>query len=71
MTVEGNVKVCCMNTAAEPLGNIFLETIDDIRESPEYQKIASGCANGKPEDHCKNCSYKELSPLLEILGVNN
>lgn len=70
-TVEGHVKVCCMNTAAEPLGNLFLEDIDDIRASEDYQKIAKGCSSGSPTDHCKNCSYKELSPLLQILDVNN
>lgn len=71
MTVEGNVKVCCMNTAADSLGNILLEDLDDIRKSKEYQKISTGCSTGKPTDHCKNCSYKELSPLLQILGVKN
>ena len=70
-TVEGNIKVCCMNTAAEPLGNIFLQDIDSIRSSDSYQKITKGCSLNKPSDHCKNCSYKELSPLLEELGVNN
>jgi len=71
MTVEGHVKMCCMNTAAEPFGNVFLEDLDDIRASKKYQEVTKGCADGKPTDHCKNCSYKELSPLLQILDVNN
>ena len=28
--VEGNVKMCCMNTGVEPFGNLFLNTIDEI-----------------------------------------
>ena len=30
-TVEGNVKMCCLNTAAEPFGNLFEESLDAIR----------------------------------------
>lgn len=70
-TVEGHVKMCCMNTAADPIGNIFLQDLDDIRSSKKYSEIKSGCNLDSPSDHCKNCSYKELSPLLEELGVNN
>ena len=39
-TVEGNVKMCCMNTGAKP------------------------CKTNNPTSHCKNCSYKELVPIL-------
>jgi MoaA/NifB/PqqE/SkfB family radical SAM enzyme len=71
VTVEGNVKICCMNTAANPVGNIFMQDVEKIRQSSAYQKIKLGCSGNKPSDHCKNCSYKELSPLLEELGVKN
>jgi len=71
VTVEGNVKVCCMNTGATPLGNLFEEHIDEIHGSPGYQNIKNGCKINKPTDHCKNCSYKELTPILSHLGVHN
>ena len=69
-TVEGNVKVCCLNTAADPFGNLFENDIDAIRNTNRYQEVKKGCETNKPSEHCKNCSYKELSPLLQELGVN-
>jgi MoaA/NifB/PqqE/SkfB family radical SAM enzyme len=71
VTVEGNVKVCCMNTGATPLGNLFEEHIDEIHRSPGYQAIKNGCKTKNPTEHCLNCSYKELTPILSHLGVNN
>jgi len=68
-TVEGHVKMCCMNTGAEPFGNLFENSIDDIRKTQEYKNVKRGCETNNPTDHCKNCSYKELSPMLKYLGV--
>ncbi len=70
-TVDGSVKVCCLNTGASSMGNIFEDDIDSIRGSKSYRKIATGCSTDSPTSHCANCSYKELSPLLEELEVNN
>lgn len=64
-TVEGNVKMCCLNTAAEPFGNIFDSTMDEIRNSANFQNVKLGCNSNNPTSHCKNCSYKELVPILE------
>jgi sulfatase maturation enzyme AslB (radical SAM superfamily) len=68
-TVEGHVKMCCMNTGAEPFGNLFLNTIDEIREMEDYQNVKKGCQTNNPTSHCKNCSYKELTPILEYVGI--
>jgi MoaA/NifB/PqqE/SkfB family radical SAM enzyme len=70
-TVEGDVKICLINTGAAPVGNIFESNIDDIRASEAYQNVATGCSTNCPTTHCVNCSYKELSPLLNQLGINN
>ncbi len=67
MTVEGNLKVCALNTDTEPLGNIFKDSINNILNSEKMNEIRVGCKNNLPSKHCKNCSYKELSPLLERL----
>lgn len=64
MTVEGNIKMCCMNTGADTIGNIHKDSIDNIREYDTFQEIRNGCLLNEPTEHCKNCSYKELSPLL-------
>lgn len=64
-TVEGNVKMCCMNTAASPFGNIFETDLEDIRNSSDYQNVKRGCNTNNPTSHCKNCSYRELVPMLE------
>ena len=71
VTVEGNVKVCCMNTGARPVGNIFTDTIENIHNSNDFQNIKNGCLTKCPTSHCKNCSYKELTPILSHLGVQN
>ena len=63
-TVEGHVKMCCLNTGAKPFGNLFENSIEEIRETKDYKAVQGGCATNKPTGHCINCSYKELAPLL-------
>ena len=63
-TVEGHVKMCCMNTAALPVGNILMDSIEKIHSNAVYQDIKNNAANNTPSNHCENCSYKELIPLL-------
>jgi len=63
-TVEGHVKMCCLNTGAKPFGNLFDNSIEEIRETKDYKAVQQGCATNKPTGHCINCSYKELAPLL-------
>lgn len=64
-TVEGHVKMCCLNTAAEPFGNLFESSIEEIRQNEEYLKVKKGCESNNPTSHCVSCSYKELVPLLK------
>ena len=47
------------------------EDIDTIRNKPRYKAVRDGCATNCPTTHCKNCSYRELVPLLDVLGVHN
>ena len=68
-TVEGHVKMCCMNTGAKPFGNLFESSIDEIRLMDDYKNVKKGCNTNNPTSHCKNCSYKELTPILEYVGV--
>ena len=68
-TVEGHVKMCCMNTGARPFGNLFANTIDEIREMEDYQNVKKGCETNNPTSHCRNCSYKEITPMLTYLQV--
>ena len=68
-TVEGHVKMCCLNTGAEPFGNLFENSIDEIRLTQDYQNVKKGCETNNPTSHCRNCSYKELAPMLQHLGV--
>ena len=67
MTVEGNLKVCALNTDTESLGNIFKDPVEEILNSKKMNEIRDGCNNNNPAKHCDNCSYKELSPILEKL----
>ena len=41
-TVEGNVKMCCMNTGATPFGNIFETDLEEIRSTKEFQDVKIG-----------------------------
>tara|TARA_A100001015_G_C14997832_1_gene716983 strand:+ start:751 stop:1671 length:921 start_codon:yes stop_codon:yes gene_type:complete len=69
MTASGDVKVCCLNTDTKSIGNIFRDELKFILNSEKINQIREGCINNEPTEHCKNCSYKELSPLLnEILN---
>ena len=68
-TVEGHVKMCCMNTGAKPFGNLFVNSIDEIRLTEDYKNVKRGCNTNNPTSHCKNCSYKELTPILDYVGV--
>jgi hypothetical protein len=58
-----------MNTAAEAFGNIFSTSVDTIRKNKEFRIVADGCKSNKPAEHCKTCSYKELAPMLQRLGL--
>lgn len=66
-TVEGHVKMCCLNTGAKPFGNLFENTIEDIRNSKDFQAVQQGCATNNPTSHCATCSYKELAPMLKLI----
>ena len=67
ITAEGNVNVCAINTSPKPLGNIFNENIEEVLNNQRMSEISRACKNDNPTDHCRNCSYKELSPLLDQL----
>lgn len=68
-TVEGDVKMCALNTGAEPFGNLFDTDLEEIRNSEDFQNVKIGCNTNNPTSHCKNCSYKELAPMLNELGI--
>lgn len=66
-TVEGHVKMCCLNTGADSFGNIFETSIEEIRENKDFKAVQQGCQTSKPTSHCLNCSYKELAPMLKLI----
>jgi len=70
-TVDGRVLMCCMNTGAKSFGNLFTQDLEQIRSSNDFQNVKKGCETNQPTKHCKNCSYKELTPILKELGVQN
>lgn len=68
ITATGDMKVCCMNTSAKSIGNVIRDlSVSELRRSKRYRAIAEGCTSGNPTEHCKNCSYKELTPILQKL----
>ena len=66
MTVDGSVKVCCINTSTSPIGNIFLDDLDEMRQKSKLNNIRNDLINNVQDNtHCKTCSYKVLSPVLD------
>ncbi|TCD57604.1 hypothetical protein CWE17_07105 [Synechococcus sp. BS56D] len=70
MTVSGDLKVCCMNTSAQSIGNIFKQTLESIYQSNAFSELLNQIsANSQSIKHCKGCSYKSLVPVLQQLEV--
>ena len=70
IAANGDVRVCCMNTSTKPIGNMFDTPLEKLYESDRYSKIRAGCRTNSPAEHCRTCSYKELSPILaRIHGI--
>lgn len=67
ITAEGYVNMCAINTDPAPLGNIFKQDLNEIFDNKYYLDVKNGCKTDNPTKHCKNCSYRELSPLLNNL----
>ncbi|MEK7376300.1 MAG: SPASM domain-containing protein, partial [Candidatus Margulisiibacteriota bacterium] len=65
MDVNGDVKICCLNTSTEPIGNIFKSSLDEILLAPKRLQVATECALDRPGKHCLKCDYKKLSPTLK------
>ena len=58
---DGTVSICCLDSeGVSNLGNIYLNTMEDILGSDKYQNILKGFNDHKVcLDICKHCSYKE------------
>ena len=59
MTVEGNLKVCALNTDTESLGNIFKDSIDVILNTKRMNEIR--------EDVIKTC----LQNIVKTVPIRN
>ncbi|SVC05625.1 uncharacterized protein METZ01_LOCUS258479, partial [marine metagenome] len=55
ITVDGRVLMCALNTSAEGFGNIFYQSLDEIRNSEKYSEVRESCNKNQPSQHCKNC----------------
>ena len=65
MSVNGDVKICCMNTAAKPVGNLITDlSVSQSFSNKRFIEIKNGCETNTPSSHCSNCSYKELTNIL-------
>ena len=64
MNVNGDVKICCLNTNTTPIGNVFTDNIVDILNSKKRIAIQNANAINQPLQHCKACDYKSLSPVI-------
>jgi len=62
--VNGDVNVCCLNTSAKHIGNIYRNTLHQILDNKDRMFIKRMCAMNKPAKHCITCDYKRLSPIL-------
>jgi len=65
MDVNGDVRICCLNTSSSPVGNIFRSSLDELLGSPKRLQVAEECRLDSPGVHCRRCDYKKLSSVLE------
>lgn len=56
---DGTVVPCCLDHEGDiALGNIFMESLDEILERPRAKAIYDGFSKGKPsEELCRRCGY--------------
>jgi radical SAM protein with 4Fe4S-binding SPASM domain len=67
---NGDIKLCLLNTDANPSGNLLRESLDEVLNNSNRNKVAYECEINTPGEHCKTCSYKDLVPILtKIQGV--
>ena len=59
--VDGTVVPCCLDSdGIINLGNIFTNTLEEIINSPKYQKLKKSFQDRNPsEELCKSCTFKE------------
>lgn len=59
--VDGTIVPCCLDNNAEiPLGNIFIQNLDEIMHSSQYNALLDGfSANKKVHPLCQNCTFYE------------
>lgn len=59
--VDGTVVPCCLDSdGIINLGNIFNESIEDIRKSDRYKNLQKSFQDKKPsEELCRSCTFKE------------
>jgi radical SAM protein with 4Fe4S-binding SPASM domain len=63
--VFGDVRACIIKTDAEPIGNVFRQSVREIyNHSPRYQNMRETLNKNCAPDDCRHCDYKHLSPLL-------
>lgn len=58
---DGTVVPCCLDSNGQiELGNIFIESLDEIINSERYQNLKKSFQDRKPyEELCKSCTFKE------------
>jgi hypothetical protein len=44
---------------------------DNDPRAKYFQNVQNGCNTNNPTSHCKNCSYKELVPMLDDIKTSN
>lgn len=56
---DGTVVPCCLDHEGDiPLGNLFLQNLDEILNSPRATAIFDGFSTGNvPEELCRRCGY--------------
>lgn len=65
MDVNGDVKICCLNTSTAPIGNLFRQPLEEIMNATKRLAVRRECASDTPGAHCRKCDYKRLAPVLE------
>ena len=55
---NGNIMPCCVSNWAEPLGNLYNDTVENIWNNDAYKSVRYNMLNDLPVSSCNRC-YKE------------
>lgn len=68
---DGNVLPCCAGNVNYPMGNIDHDSLTNIYNNGNFQKLRQGLLTGKHPKECQNCWVKEKTGIKSLRLFHN